>query len=164
MDTQTNIVKAVAEILIKNNLTVTVAESCTAGLVLSCLTDISGSSTYLKEGLVTYSNKAKQKYLNVKKITLDEFGAVSEQTVVEMVNGLLTNTDADVALAVSGIAGPNSDESNKPVGMVWLAVANRNKSETKLFQSKEKYERITMKNIFAQEALKLLLNFLRENY
>ncbi|HEU0186803.1 MAG TPA: nicotinamide-nucleotide amidohydrolase family protein [Gallionellaceae bacterium] len=97
------------------------AESCTGGGVASAVTEIAGSSSWFDRGFVTYSNPAKQDMLGVSGDTLMRFGAVSEATVREMVEGALRNSQAQVALAISGIAGPGGGTPDKPVGTVWFA-------------------------------------------
>jgi nicotinamide-nucleotide amidase len=97
------------------------AESCTGGWVAKCLTDIAGSSAWFDRGFVTYSNRAKQDMLDVAAATLEVHGAVSEATVREMVRGALAYSAADVAVAVSGIAGPGGGSPDKPVGTVCFA-------------------------------------------
>jgi len=97
------------------------AESCTGGWVAKCVTDIAGSSSWFDRGFVTYSNAAKRDLLGVTAATLDAHGAVSEATVGEMATGALGRSEADVSLAVSGIAGPDGGTPEKPVGTVWLA-------------------------------------------
>jgi nicotinamide-nucleotide amidase len=101
------------------------AESCTGGWVAKSLTDIAGSSAWFERGFVTYSDVAKQEMLGVRAATLKEFGAVSEQTVREMATGALAHSGADVALAITGIAGPGGGTPDKPVGLVWFAWARR---------------------------------------
>jgi len=97
------------------------AESCTGGGIAVALTDIAGSSQWFERGFVTYSNQSKQDMLGVRNETLAKHGAVSEAAVVEMVAGALTRSDAQIAVAVSGIAGPAGGTPDKPVGMVCLA-------------------------------------------
>lgn len=97
------------------------AESCTGGGVASAVTEIAGSSAWFDRGFVTYSNQAKRDMLGVSPDTLARFGAVSEASVREMVEGALRNSQAQVALAVSGIAGPGGGTADKPVGTVWFA-------------------------------------------
>jgi len=97
------------------------AESCTGGWIAKCITDVAGSSEWFDRGFVTYSNQAKMEMLGVQSVTLDRHGAVSEETVREMTAGALTNSRAQVAVAVSGIAGPGGGTPDKPVGTVWLA-------------------------------------------
>jgi len=97
------------------------AESCTGGWIAQIITEIPGSSAWFDRGFVTYSNTAKVQMLRVKPETLEKFGAVSAETVNEMVNGALANSDATCAIAVTGIAGPNGGTSEKPVGTVFIA-------------------------------------------
>ncbi len=114
-------VQKVAKFLQKNNVKVATAESCTGGWVAKVLTDLPGSSAYFDRGFVTYSNQAKQEMLGVSKDTLDTHGAVSEQVVAEMVAGALKKSSADIAIAISGIAGPTGGSKEKPVGTVCFA-------------------------------------------
>lgn len=102
--------------------TVTTAESCTGGMVAAALTDIAGSSAAFERGFVTYSNRAKSEMLGVSPATLDAFGAVSEEVAREMARGALQSAGADVAVAISGIAGPGGSEF-KPEGRVCYALA-----------------------------------------
>ena len=97
------------------------AESCTGGGAASVMTEIAGSSAWFERGFVTYSNQAKMDMLGVSGDTLARFGAVSEATVREMVEGALRNSQSHIALAISGIAGPGGGSPEKPVGMVWFA-------------------------------------------
>jgi nicotinamide-nucleotide amidase len=99
------------------------AESCTGGWVAEAVTAIAGSSAWFDRGFVTYSNVAKQEILDVRPETLAKYGAVSEQTVLEMVNGALAHSRAQVGVAISGIAGPSGGTPDKPVGTVWFAYA-----------------------------------------
>lgn len=101
--------------------TVATAESCTGGWIAKALTDVAGSSAVLGYGLVSYSNEAKQRLLGVRPETLEANGAVSEATVREMAEGALRVSGADLAVAVSGIAGPDGGTAQKPVGTVWFA-------------------------------------------
>lgn len=103
------------------------AESCTGGGVAQALTDVAGSSAWFERGFITYSNQSKQEILGVTKNTLERFGAVSENTVREMVAGALRQSPAQIALAVSGIAGPGGGTAEKPVGMVWFAWGAKDK-------------------------------------
>ena len=104
---------------------VATAESCTGGWIAKSITDIAGSSAVFGYGIVSYSNGAKESLLGVKNKTLEEHGAVSEPVVEEMANGLLHLSGADIAVAVSGIAGPDGGTDDKPVGTVWFAWAVR---------------------------------------
>jgi nicotinamide-nucleotide amidase len=99
------------------------AESCTGGLVAGAVTDVAGSSQWFDRGFVTYSNEAKVQLLGVRRETLARFGAVSAETAREMAVGALARSQADVALAVTGVAGPSGGTPDKPVGLVWFAWA-----------------------------------------
>lgn len=101
------------------------AESCTGGLVAAALTEIPGSSHVVDRGFVTYSNDAKQAMLGVPEATLRTYGAVSRQTAEAMVKGALAHAQADVAVAITGIAGPGGGSAEKPVGLVHIAAASR---------------------------------------
>lgn len=109
--------------------TLVTAESCTGGWIAKRITDIAGASEVFECGIVCYSNRIKTELLGVRKETLAEFGAVSEQTAREMALGALDVSKADVAVAVTGIAGPDSDNTGKPVGLVYIAVADRTRVE-----------------------------------
>ena len=111
------------------------AESCTGGWIAQIITEVSGSSTWFDRGFVTYSNAAKMQMLGVKPETLDKYGAVSAQTATEMVNGALAYSDADCAIAVTGIAGPDGGTAQKPVGTVFIAWAYKNQ-EVKVVKKK----------------------------
>jgi nicotinamide-nucleotide amidase len=106
------------QLLLRKKWTITTAESCTGGGIGYWLTAVPGSSAYVDRGFITYSNKAKQQLLAVRSATLLQFGAVSEQTVREMAEGAAKAANADVAIAVSGIAGPDGGSVYKPVGTV----------------------------------------------
>ena len=106
-------------------LTLVTAESCTGGWIAKVLTDIPGSSEWFDCGLATYSYEAKQGLLGVSPLTLEHFGAVSRETVLEMVAGALVHSGASVAVAVTGIAGPTGGTPGKPVGTVWIAWKRR---------------------------------------
>jgi len=118
--------------LIRRGETLATAESCTGGAIAARLTRLSGASNYFKGGVVAYSNEIKQSMLGVSEQTLANHGAVSEQTVREMVDGLLERFGTDYAVAVSGIAGPSGGTSDKPVGTVWLAIGYPGGCETYL--------------------------------
>jgi nicotinamide-nucleotide amidase len=110
----------------KRGLMVATAESCTGGLITGILTEIPGSSSVVDRGFVTYSNDAKIQMLGVHTATLETHGAVSRQTAIEMVRGALSHSKADMAVAVTGVAGPGGGSDEKPVGLVHLAAASRN--------------------------------------
>jgi len=116
---------AIGEKLKSRGHWITCAESCTGGWVAKALTDIAGSSAYFDRGFVTYSNLAKQQLLGVSAATLQQHGAVSEAVVLEMAQGTLLAANADLALSISGIAGPDGGSTEKPVGTVWFGFALR---------------------------------------
>jgi len=116
---------------------ISVAESCTGGMLGASLTEIPGSSRYFCEGIVCYSNEAKHRLLDVTLATLDKFGAVSEETAVEMAIGSLKNAGSNLAISITGIAGPDGGSASKPVGSVCFAVVttkNKTKSYSFVFQ------------------------------
>ena len=123
IDETDNLAIQLGELLFATNWRITTAESCTGGLIAGALTDVSGSSSWFEQGLVTYSNTAKQSLLNVPVSTLEQHGAVSEACVLAMATGALRLSGADMAVSVSGIAGPGGGTDVKPVGTVWLAWA-----------------------------------------
>jgi len=116
---------ATGEQLAAKRLTLCTAESCTGGWIAKTVTDIAGSSAWFDCGLAAYSYEAKQGLLGVRPQTLEEFGAVSRETVMEMVSGALVHSGAGVAVAVTGIAGPGGGTEDKPVGTVWIAWKRR---------------------------------------
>jgi nicotinamide-nucleotide amidase len=117
------------------------AESCTAGWIAKAITDVPDSSFWFECGYVTYSNAAKMRDLGVSKATLDAHGAVSEATVLEMARGALRVSGADIAVAVSGIAGPNGGVPGKPVGTVWFATACRRGDDVVVDARRQLFER-----------------------
>ena len=120
--------------LLKKGLTLATAESCTGGNIARLLTAQASASAYFKGGIVAYSNEVKESVLGVKYSTLEAHGAVSEETVREMVEGVRTRLGADLAIATTGIAGPDGGTKEKPVGTVWIAVADATHTEAKLMQ------------------------------
>lgn len=152
----------IARTLLKKTMRISVAESCTGGLISSRLTDIAGSSAYVKENYVTYSNEAKTKLLGVSPEVLEKFGAVSEECAIEMVKGLFEKTECDIALITTGIAGPGGASGNKKVGLLYVAVKNAHKLEVKRFNINPQLGRKSMKFMFSQMALEFLLEFLKK--
>lgn len=116
------IVLSFISFLKQKKYTISLAESCTGGLFSKILTDFSGSSSYFKGSVIVYSNETKIKILSVNKDTILKHGAVSKQTVSEMLNGLDKYYDTNIKVAITGIAGPGSDETDKPVGLVWTGI------------------------------------------
>jgi nicotinamide-nucleotide amidase len=124
-DALTTLATLVGQALRKHRASLAAAESCTGGGIGEAVTRISGSSEWFERGFVTYSNEAKTEMLGVAQATLKEFGAVSEQTALEMASGALKHSHATLALAVTGIAGPTGGSAEKPVGTVCFAWADR---------------------------------------
>ena len=122
-DEGTTLEKSVVDLAMANKLTITCAESCTGGMLSARLVNVPGISEIYKSGVVTYSNKAKRKLIGVKKLTLKEFGAVSDKTAKEMAKGAILTTGSDVAVSITGIAGPDGGTREKPVGLVYIAVS-----------------------------------------
>ncbi len=117
------LVTQLGQLLISRDWRITTAESCTGGLIAGAMTDVSGSSCWFEQGVVTYSNRAKQNLLGVPSYIFDQHGAVSEACVLAMASGALRASGADIAVSVSGVAGPGGGSAQKPVGTVWLAWA-----------------------------------------
>ena len=144
--------EAVVLQLSKSNYTITTAESCTGGLISATIVNVAGSSEVFKQGYVTYSNKAKKNILDVKKSSLEKYGAVSEQVAKEMAKGALKAAKADVSVAVTGIAGPGGGSPDKPVGLVYIAVAIGNEVKVNKFNfngNRNKIRRLTVTNALA---------------
>lgn len=118
--TLTTIAQQLGEILCKKNAKLTTAESCTGGAISEAITSVSGSSQWFEFGFVTYANSAKRQLLGVSEETLEQYGAVSEQVVKQMAQGAIKQSEADYAIAVSGVAGPDGGTEEKPVGTVWV--------------------------------------------
>jgi nicotinamide-nucleotide amidase len=138
------------------NLKITTAESCTGGLVAGALTEIPGSSDVVERGFVTYSNEAKQEMLGVPGATIERYGAVSRETAEAMAHGALAHSDADLAVAVTGVAGPGGGTAAKPVGLVHFAAAAR---DGRLITSEKRYGKIGRSKVRVRsvaEALRLL--------
>lgn len=137
-------------------LTLSTAESCTGGGVAAKIVSVPGSSAYFKGGIVAYSNEIKEKLLQVSPQTLKEYGAVSKETVTEMVRGAMNTMNSDCAIATSGIAGPDGGTAEKPVGTIWIAVANKDEIQTWM-QSENHGRDKNMQNAI-QKALSMLYN------
>ena len=153
----------VVKTLNEKGLVLATAESCTGGLIAKRITDVSGSSAVFNCGIVSYSNEIKEKVLGVSHKTLETYGAVSEQTVREMVKGALKISGADIAVSVSGIAGPNSDNTEKPVGLIFLAVSNGKTITVKqLNNTFTENIRENNRQSASDEALKMILDLVGE--
>jgi nicotinamide-nucleotide amidase len=123
-----DLAEQLGECLTAKGMKLASAESCTGGWLAKIITDIPGSSAWFSGSVVCYSNESKHSLLDVGEKTLSEFGAVSGETVLEMSDGIFSHTEADVAVSVSGIAGPDGGTEEKPVGLVWLSWGKRDKS------------------------------------
>ncbi|ABD07588.1 CinA-like [Rhodopseudomonas palustris HaA2] len=142
-------------------LTIATAESCTGGLVAGALTDIPGSSDVIDRGFVTYSNEAKHDMLGVETATLTTFGAVSKETALAMAVGALEHADVDLAVSITGIAGPGGATPGKPVGLVHFAVAARDGRITHREQRFGAIGRSNVRQRSVVEALRMLLEVAR---
>lgn len=151
----------VGNILRERKLKLALAESCTGGLVGSRITDISGSSEYFLGGVVAYAYEAKVALLGVSWDTLNSKGAVSHETVLEMARGARKALDADIAVSISGIAGPGGATLDKPVGTTWIGLVTADGEWTNLFQFSG--DREGNKASAAEAALQILLDYLLGN-
>jgi nicotinamide-nucleotide amidase len=134
--------EVVGQLLLAKQQTLALAESCTGGYISHRITRVAGSSAYYHGGLVTYSNDAKIRFLNVKPATLERHGAVSRETALEMSRGIRERTGAGIGLSVTGIAGPLGGSPDKPVGTVWISIAQEAGHEARLFRFHGDRERI----------------------
>ncbi len=153
---------AVVKLLLNYGLTVTTAESCTGGLLAGRIINVPGASEVFREGFITYSNKAKRKYLEVSKSTLKKYGAVSGQTAREMAAGGVFAADCDACVAVTGIAGPDGATEEKPVGLVYIATYMKKKITVEKYQFKGNREKVREQAVV--KALDLLRRSILENY
>lgn len=147
-----NIEHKIYDMLSKYNLKITTAESCTGGMVASRLVNVSGMSSYFEEGFITYSDKAKNKYLNVPWDILNEHSAVSKQTAKYMAEGAAKVTGSDVALSVTGLAGPGGGTQEKPVGLVYIGCYY--KGDVKVREFIFSGDRLSVREQACEEALK----------
>jgi len=145
-----------------SDLWLAVTESSTGGLLGHLITNVPGSSTYFKGGVIAYANEVKEDVLGVSSQTLDTFGAVSKETVIEMARGVRKVLDADIGVAISGIAGPGGGTDEKPVGTTVIGMSALEKETTKLFVFKG--NRLDIKTQAAQAAMQLVVDFLEEQY
>lgn len=148
--------------LLAKNLTITTAESCTGGLIAAKIIDVSGASGCFNEGYITYANEAKVRLLGVREESIREFGVVSAEVVEEMAEGALNKADADMAVAVSGIAGPLGGSKKKPVGTVYIGLCRRDKAIGRLAKRSYHFQfdgdRTEIRNKTVEEALKIILS------
>lgn len=148
----------IGELLRRQGLRLAVAESCTGGLVGHRITNVPGSSTYYMGSVTAYAYEAKVRLLGVRWETLEKYGAVSKETVLEMACGVRRALAADIGLSISGIAGPGGGTLEKPVGLTWIGLSARGVDEA--WNHIWKGDRLQIKEQTAQEALQLLADFL----
>jgi len=142
----------------KNKIKVAVAESCTGGLISYNLTKIPGASKFFMVGIVSYSNISKLDLLKVKQKTLKKYGAVSAEICEEMCNNLLKISKTNIAISVTGIAGPDGGTKKKPIGLVYVGICSKNKFEIKKFNFGKKLSRINIQNLTLKKTIKLIEN------
>ena len=152
----------VVRLLTKYDLTVTTAESCTGGLLAGRLVNVPGASEVFRKGFITYSNKAKRKQLDVSKTTLRKYGAVSEQTAKEMATGGVFATDADICIAVTGVAGPDGGTPEKPVGLVYIACYMKDSVQVEEYHFNGNREKVREQTVV--QALDLLRRSVLSHY
>ncbi|MFT4202587.1 MAG: CinA family nicotinamide mononucleotide deamidase-related protein [Chitinophagaceae bacterium] len=160
-DNGDNMQEALGKLLVEKNLTVGTAESCTAGNIAHVISSVPGASRYLLGGIVSYSNAVKQDVLGVQNETLDRYGAVSEQTVREMAQGCLRVVGVDIAVAVSGILGPDGGSVEMPVGTVWVAVGDQGNIVAKCLRLRYNNRQRNMEAT-TNAALNMLFGFVKE--
>lgn len=148
------------ELLRRRGLRLAVAESCTGGLIGHRLTNIPGSSTYYMGSVTAYAYEAKVRLLGVRWATLEKYGAVSKETVIELARGVRHALAADIGLSVSGIAGPGGGTPEKPVGLVWIGLSAGEVDEAWSFVWQG--DRLLNKELSAEQALQLLVDYLSE--
>ena len=158
-----NLSKKLLEVCLKKNVKLLTAESCTGGLLSANITGVAGSSSVFSYGFICYSNESKRKFLNVTKKTIDSYGAVSYETVKQMLNGLCKKaTSKTLAVAISGVAGPSESES-KPVGLVFIGVKISTCGTEKIARLNfGDIERNKVQQKSVHEALKMSLNIVRD--
>ena len=150
----------VGQLLRKRALKLALAESCTGGLIGARITDVAGSSEYFPGGVVAYAYEAKVTLLGVSWDTLNTKGAVSQETVLEMARGARQVLNTDIAVSVTGIAGPGGGTPEKPVGTTWIGLATKDGEWTRMFQFSG--DREQNKNSSANAALQMLLDYLQD--
>jgi PncC family amidohydrolase len=153
-----NQLKKLTAKLKKNKIKVAVAESCTGGLISYNLTKIPGASKYFMMGIVSYSNISKRDLLKVRQKTLTKYGAVSAEICKEMCNNLLKISKTNIAISVTGIAGPDGGTKKKPIGLVYVGICSKNKFEIKKFNFGKKLSRINIQNLTLKKTIKLIEN------
>ena len=148
----------IGRLLRNKKLTLSVAESCTGGLISNMITNFAGSSDYFERGYVVYSNRSKIELLDVPEDTIKKHGAVSSHTAIAMAEGVKRKSGTNIGLSVTGIAGPSGGTIKKPVGLVYIAVAGDKKIEYKEYRFRGKRHEIKLES--ANAALKCLIEYL----
>lgn len=154
--------ETIVQLLKEQKMTLTTVESCTGGMLSARLTDVAGVSEVFKQGFITYSNRAKKKFVGVKKITLKKYTAVSEQTAWEMARGGAALTDSDVCVSVTGYAGPDMGDNGEPVGLVYIGCNVRNNISVEEYHFSG--DRRAVREQAVVSALTLLRKCILENY
>ena len=152
-------IKILNEVLRKKKIKISVAESCSGGLISYNLTKLPGSSKYFIMGVICYSNDSKIKFLKVKKETLLKYGAVSVETCKQMCNNLLKISKSNIAISITGLAGPDGGSIQKPIGLVYIGIASEKKIEIKKFLYSKKLSRINIQ----QETLKSTIKLIKDH-
>ena len=152
-------IKILNEVLRKKKIKISVAESCSGGLISYNLTKLPGSSKYFILGVICYSNESKIKFLKIKKETLLKYGAVSVETCKQMCKNLLKISKSNIAISITGIAGPDGGSIQKPIGLVYIGIASEKKIEIKKFLYSKKLSRINIQ----QETLKSTIKLIKDH-
>lgn len=150
------------KLLAEKGLSVSLAESCTGGLVSSRLTDVSGSSAYIKLNVVTYSNDAKIKMLGIDAGLIEQYGAVSEPVAEQMALGIRKQADTDIGVGITGIAGPTGGNAEKPVGLVYIAISSEEHTKVYKINIDSSLSRKEIKYAASDRALGLLREFVED--
>ena len=155
-DDPDTLTQRLATLLLAKRQSACTAESCTGGLIAKTFTDLAGSSDWFERGFVTYSNAAKREMLGVPASLIENYGAVSEAVANAMVSGALRHSQADYAVAVTGVAGPGGGSEEKPVGTVWIAVASKRQASARLHRFDG--DRSAVREATLQAAIEALLD------
>lgn len=156
-----NLVEILTNELNKQGLMLAAAESCTGGMIAAAMTERAGSSSVFERGFVTYSNDSKEELLDVSREILENYGAVSAETASAMIQGVFRHSHADIAVSVTGIAGPSGGTAEKPVGLVYIGWGNRDRTETAKYMFSG--DRSEVRRQAAETALQNLIEFLQTN-
>lgn len=151
-----SLVEELTLLLLDKNWRLVTAESCTGGMIAAAMTDRGGASAVFERGFVTYSNEAKAEELGVSADIIASFGAVSEQTAAEMAKGALAHSRADIAVSVTGIAGPSGGSTEKPVGLVYIGIAKKN-GDPQIFKKNFEGDRTAIRQQTMESALEHLI-------